>query len=449
MVTPAIRVEGVGKRYQLGATHGGASLLAERLNHAITAPLRALRGTAHSRTKGPRIPSHLQAGDGDDELWALRDISLEVQRGEIVGLVGPNGAGKSTLLKLLSGITPPSEGRITLWGRTATLLEVGTGFHPELTGRENVFINGAILGMRRREIEDRFDEIVAFSGIERFIDTPVKRYSSGMYVRLAFAVAAHLDPEILLVDEVLAVGDADFQRKCLGKMHEASELGRTVVFVSHNMLAVQRLCDRVFVIDAGQIVTEGTPAQAVTAYLSSRVRDQLGGTAVIPDDAERFRGTGEASLRRVTMIDDEGHELSSLKLGQRFRLGLHFEARAQIGDGVVEIGISTPDGQRVATLQSMDRPGAPLTLARGLNEVEVEVGVKLLPGEYILDVGLHHTNGLTMDFVYGGFRFTALNQPMEGEESWPWSEVRGYVRPDSTWSPARPVADELVDAASG
>ncbi len=187
----------------------------------------------------------------------------------------------------------------------------------------------------------------------------------------------------------------------------------------------------------------------MTEYLSSRVHDQLGGTAVIPDDAERFRGTEEAALRRVTMIDDEGHELSSLKLGQRFRLGLHFEARAQIGDGVVEIGLSTPDGQRVATLQSMDRPGAPLTLAPGLNEVEAEVGVKLLPGEYIIDVGLHHTNGVTMDFVNGGFRFTALNQPVEGEASWPWSEVRGYVRPDSNWSPARPVADELVDAASG
>ena len=441
MEAPAIRVEHVGKRYQLGVTHGGGSQLSERLQDILTAPFRAVR---------PRhAPSHLKAPEyADDELWALRDVSLEIAQGEIVGLIGPNGAGKSTLLKLLTGITPPSEGRITLWGRTATLLEVGTGFHPELTGRENVFVNGAILGMRRREIESRFDEIIEFSGIERFIDTPVKRYSSGMYVRLAFAVAAHLDPEILLVDEVLSVGDAEFQRKCLGKMHEASELGRTVVFVSHNMLTVQRLCTRAYVIDHGGIVAQGTAAQAVTEYLNRAGSKQRGGVSVIPADAERLAGTEDAMLRQVTVTDNEGHQISSVRMGQRFRISLLFEAKRDIDEAVVEVGISTADRQRIATMQNLDRTATQMSLTAGLNEVEVEVGITLLPGEYELDAGIAHPNGATADFVIGAFRLTALNVPVRGETDWPWGGVRGYVRPDSNWSEARALSESPPELAA-
>jgi lipopolysaccharide transport system ATP-binding protein len=442
MGTPAIRVEQVGKRYRLGTTHGGTNRLSEHLQGALTAPFRAVRRR--------RAPSHLTtARPQRGELWALRDVSLEIEQGEIVGLIGPNGAGKSTLFKLISGITPPTEGRITIWGRTATLLEVGTGFHPELTGRENIFVNGAILGMRRHEIEQRFDSIVEFSGIERFIDTPVKRYSSGMYVRLAFAVAAHLDPEILLVDEVLAVGDAEFQRKCLGKMHEASEQGRTVVFVSHNMLSVQRLCSRAYVISKGGIVTEGPPGYAVSEYLTLAGTQQTGGTSVIPAEAERLTDvTREALVRRVAMTDNEGHKISTLRLGQPFRVSLLLDAQRDIGDAIVEVGISTPDGQRVATLQSSDRRGSSIDLAAGLNEVEVGVSVTLLPGEYTIDVGVHQLSGLTGDYVVGAFRFSALNVPAEGQEPWPWGEARGYVRPDSSWSEARPVSGQAL-ASSG
>jgi homopolymeric O-antigen transport system ATP-binding protein len=441
MARPAIRVEHVSKRYRLGATHGGGNRLSERLQHSLTAAFRRL-GRSHTT-------SHLKAPTTDaGELWALRDVSLEIARGEVVGLVGPNGAGKSTLLKLLSAITPPTEGRITLTGRTATLLEVGTGFHPELTGRENVFINGAILGMRRREIEERFDEIVEFSGIERFIDTPVKRYSSGMFVRLAFAVAAQLDPEILLVDEVLAVGDAEFQRKCIIKMQEASVRGRTIVFVSHNMLTVQRLCDRAYAIDKGRIVASGTPAEVVTQYLHRAGPEQSDGVAVIPADAARERGTEEAVLRRVAMTDNEGRRLSSVQLGQRFRLSLVFEAQRDLDECVADVGISAPDGQRLATMLNVDHGWRPLSLAEGLNEVEVEVAVTLLPGEYTLDVGIYDVRGVTIDFVPGAFRFTALNVPVEGQESWPWANVWGYVRPDSTWSDARPLTDRPVDLAS-
>jgi lipopolysaccharide transport system ATP-binding protein len=441
-VTPAIRVENVGKSYQLGTTTiPSGNLIAERLQNALVAPFRALRprrGGSHLKAERPH----------GGELWALRNISLEIQRGEVVGLIGANGAGKSTLLKLLSGITPPSEGRITLWGRTATLLEVGTGFHPELTGRENVFVNGAILGMRRREIDERFDEIIEFSGVERFIDTPVKRFSSGMYVRLAFAVAAYLDPEILLVDEVLAVGDAEFQRRCLGKMHEASEQGRTVVFVSHNMPTVQRLCTRAYAIDKGEIIAEGTAAEAVAAYLERARPGQVGGVAVIPPDADRFRGTEEVVLRRIVMSDLQGRPTNGIRIGQPFRLTLGFDAFVSVDEFVIEVGVSTAEGQRVVTAQNIDRAGSPIHFSEGPNEVEVEIAIALLPGEYSIDVAMHHPTGVTTDFVEAALRFTALNQPEGDEEPYPWQTVRGSVRAQSTWSVARPVSEHLLDVTS-
>jgi homopolymeric O-antigen transport system ATP-binding protein len=434
--TPAIRLEHVSKRYRLGSTHASTNRLSERLQHGLAAPWRSLRSQ--------RPPSHLTASHPQGgELWALRDVSLEIEHGEIVGLIGPNGAGKSTLFKLLSEISPPTEGRITIWGRTATLLEVGTGFHPELTGRENIFVNGAILGMRRREIEGHFDEIVEFSGIERFIDTPVKRYSSGMYVRLAFAVAAHLDPEILLVDEVLAVGDAEFQQKCLGRMHEASQLGRTVVFVSHNMQTVQRLCSRAYLIDKGRIVAQGTPAQTVTEYLRRVGPAQKGGAVDIPDDVERY-GTQEGRVRRVRVTDGAGREVNIVRLGQPFRVAVQFEARNQMDEAVVEVGLSTPEGQRVATVQNIDS-GPAVTLPRGMSEIEVEIAMTLLPGEYTLDVGVH-LSAVSADYVAGVFRLTVLNEPAGEETPWPWDEVRGYVRPHATWSEPMPLPGSQAEA---
>ncbi|MBI5136918.1 MAG: ABC transporter ATP-binding protein [Nitrospirae bacterium] len=247
-----IHVEGIGKRYRLGsgARH---DTLRDLIVHRA-------RGVF---TKGAVTPEH---GDAD-HFWALKDVSFDVAEGEVVGIIGRNGAGKSTLLKILSRITPPTEGRIRLKGRVASLLEVGTGFHPELSGRENIFMNGAILGMTRQEIKTKFDEIVAFAEVEKFLDTPVKRYSSGMYVRLAFAVAAHLEPEILVVDEVLAVGDAEFQKKCLGKMGEVAKGGRTVLFVSHNMAAVRQLCGRAIVLRQGGLIGDTDPTAAVELYL--------------------------------------------------------------------------------------------------------------------------------------------------------------------------------------
>jgi len=252
MSKPIIQVEGLSKQYRLGAREEAYSTFRETLTGAIRAPFQRLGRNGNSE---------------DDTIWALKDVGFEVQPGEVVGIIGRNGAGKSTLLKLLSRVTEPTTGSIKLYGRVASLLEVGTGFHPELTGRENIYLNGAILGMARHEIEKKFDEIVAFAEVEKFIDTPVKRYSSGMYLRLAFGVSAHLEPEILVVDEVLAVGDAAFQKKCLGKMGDVAKAGRTVLFVSHNMSAVKTICQRGILLRGGSLEFDGSSADAVDFYL--------------------------------------------------------------------------------------------------------------------------------------------------------------------------------------
>ncbi|MBI5189388.1 MAG: ATP-binding cassette domain-containing protein [Nitrospirae bacterium] len=287
MKKPIIEVEGLSKTYRLGATVGH-----DTLRDAIAAGFGSLFGRGRRRREG-------EAAD----LWALRDVSFEVGEGEVIGVIGRNGAGKSTLLKILSRITDPTSGVARIRGRVASLLEVGTGFHPELTGRENIFLNGAILGMTKAEIKARFDDIVAFAEIDRFLDTPVKRYSSGMYVRLAFAVAAHLEPEVLIVDEVLAVGDASFQKKCLGKMKDVSSGGRTVLFVSHNMSAVQSLCGQAIWLDKGEVRFKGEASLAVSAYL----RQVSGASCSVNwESLEDAPGNGQVRLKGVHIGPDGG-----------------------------------------------------------------------------------------------------------------------------------------------
>jgi lipopolysaccharide transport system ATP-binding protein len=416
----AIRAEGIGKRYELGALQSG--LLSERLGRALR-PARSSASAAERR-----------------EFWALRDVGFEVPAGQVVGLIGHNGAGKSTLLKLLSRITSPTEGHARVYGRVGTLLEVGTGFHPELSGRENVFLNGAVLGMKRREIQEKYDEIVEFAGVDRFLETPVKRYSSGMYVRLAFAVAAHLEPEILLVDEVLAVGDVEFQRKCLGKMRDVASHGRTVLFVSHNLGAIRRLCERALLFEGGRLTADGPPADVISAYMAAALPDQTVGYVDIPDEAPRL-GTAEARLRRVSLTALDGSPLGSLHLDQRFRVGAEFEVLEGIDDVVVELGISSLAGDRVVTVNSIDRERPPVRLDAGRQEISAELDASLLPGEFAIDVAIHRTDGNTIDFVQGALRFTALNAAEHGTDHYPWNVVRGYVRPDAVWSPVRALAE--------
>lgn len=285
-MSTAISIKNVSKKYVIGKQKDGS-----------------LRGTLAGMFSGGKSDS--------EEFWALNDVSFDIQQGDVVGIIGKNGAGKSTLLKILSQITKPTTGSIEINGRVASLLEVGTGFHPELTGRENVYLNGTILGMTRKEVKAKFDEIVAFSGVEKFIDTPVKRYSSGMYVRLAFAVAAHLEPEILIIDEVLAVGDAEFQKKCLGKMKDVAGEGRTVIFVSHNMEAVKSLCERAVFLEHGKVTKDGTPEEVIDFYLQG----QNGNLLSLEYDYENAPGNKDVKMKavRLTPVRDDGKPIITVK----------------------------------------------------------------------------------------------------------------------------------------
>ena len=289
---PIIKVENLSKRYKLGGSQKRNSTLMESVIETARSPLQALKRNF---------------GGNENSFWALKDINFEIMPGEVVGIIGRNGAGKSTLLKILSRITKPTTGKIELYGRIESLLEVGTGFHPELTGRENIFLNGAILGMKRHEIAKKFDEIVAFAEIEKFLDTAVKHYSSGMYVRLAFAVAAHLEPEILIIDEVLAVGDAEFQKKCLGKMDEVSKMGRTVIFVSHQMGSIAQLCQKAIMLDKGQLVMQDK-ANLVIEHYSNQGKSQL--TSYTADISVEHR---EMYVQRAGLLNENGLEQGSFR----------------------------------------------------------------------------------------------------------------------------------------
>jgi len=322
MTDSAISVEGVSKIYRIGLREQVHDSIGRSLLEFVRSPLKNYRKYRSLY----KFSDDVLSGDyaGDDILWALRDISFEVKQGEVVGIIGVNGAGKSTLLKVISRITPPTKGRISIRGRVSSLLEVGTGFHPELTGRENVYLNGTILGMRKLEVDRKFDEIVDFSGVEKFLDTPVKRYSMGMRVRLAFAVAAHLEPEILIIDEVLAVGDAEFQKKCLNKMEDVGNEGRTVLFVSHNMAAVTRLCRRGILLCDGSILDDGDTHAIVSSYLTSG----LGTTAARRwPDREDAPGDDSVLLRALRVVDRQGTVAEGVDIRNSVGLQMEFEVR--------------------------------------------------------------------------------------------------------------------------
>lgn len=320
----AIKAENISKCYRIGLKENMHDSVGAAILGFFRSPFKNFRKLSSLYKFGDALsdPTGMDFPESQDILWALRGVSFEIERGEALGIIGRNGAGKSTLLKILSRITDPTTGRVEIRGRVSSLLEVGTGFHQELTGRENVYLNGTILGMRKREVDAKFDEIVDFSGVERFIDTPVKRYSSGMTVRLAFSVAAHLEPEILIVDEVLAVGDADFQKKCLEKMETVGKQGRTVLFVSHNMPAITRLCQRAVLLDEGKIVQNGQSDQVVSTYLCS----DLGTTAAREwlDPEKAPKGT-YARLSAVRVRNEDGHVNESMDIRKPIKLEMEFE----------------------------------------------------------------------------------------------------------------------------
>lgn len=389
----AIRVERVGKRYRLGERQSYKALrdslaeAARSANHALAAPFR--RSIARSTP-------------AENSTWALRDLSFEVRRGEVLGIIGRNGAGKSTLLKILSRITEPTEGVVDVCGRVGSLLEVGTGFHPELTGRENVYLNGAILGMKRVEIDRKFDEIVAFAEIEKFLDTPVKRYSSGMYMRLAFAVATHLETDILAVDEVLAVGDAQFQKKCFQKMQEIGRGGRTILFVSHNMSAVRHICNRGLVLEHGKPSYLGPINHAVDRYLALGQPEMAPAMVETPSFlVEQLRVTSKVGLVPKTF--------------EPLEVLVTFTPKRDIRDPGLYIGILTLDNQRLAGLDFKDFATVPPLKAGQATTMGFALdSLPLLPGEYLIEVHLKDMAALRVELVPHAFGFSVAEAPVYG-----------------------------------
>ncbi|TNE54343.1 MAG: ABC transporter ATP-binding protein [Bacteroidetes bacterium] len=361
-----IKVEHIGKKFVL--------------RHQNQERYSTLRDSMAQFVRNIKNPKNFSKGS-KEEFWALDDISFDIQQGDRVGIIGRNGAGKSTLLKVLSRIVAPTRGRITIEGRVASLLEVGTGFHPELSGRENIFLNGAILGMSRAEIQSKFDEIVAFAEVERFLDTPVKRYSSGMYVRLAFAVAAHLEPEILIVDEVLAVGDAEFQKKCLGKMKDVAGEGRTVLFVSHNMAAIQNLCDRVIYLKKGKVQEIGATKEVVSSYLRATAETE----SIDLSERQDRSGNGAIRFSAVNLLDQNHKQIAGFQCGSPgiFRITVNHAPGKQIDQLHIALGIDDEYGQRISALNNE----ATNQIFNGLkgNESYIDIvipQIPLSPGNY-------------------------------------------------------------------
>jgi lipopolysaccharide transport system ATP-binding protein len=405
---PAIRVVGLGKRFRLGEARPGYETLRDTIARAFTRPFRAKRRAARESS----------------ELWALRDVSFEVARGEVVGIIGRNGAGKSTLLKILSRITEPTAGEAVISGRVGSLLEVGTGFHPELTGRENIYLNGAILGMRRREIQRKFDEIVAFSEVERFIDTPMKHFSTGMYMRLAFAVAAHLEPEILLVDEVLAVGDAAFQRKCMGKMGEVGREGRTVLFVSHDMAAIAGLTRECLCLEGGRLEAQGSTPEVIRRYLAGSIARR---TSATPDLALYRRGGPSDPEVRISAIwvNAPQAELPTIEMGEDFSIVIQLDLKRAIHGAHVACMLKDVQGRRVTTIFSWDQ-GFFLTAAPGRHLVTLRVrGLPIAPGQYVAEIGINQsTQTIAYDVIldYPLLEIVADRQVLHWRER-PWGSV--------------------------
>lgn len=416
----AILVENLSKCYKIGR-HVRHDTLRDSISHGV-------RNLFTSFGRGPRAD--------EEDFWALRDMNFEVKPGEVTGVIGRNGAGKSTLLKILSRITEPSAGKITLRGRVASLLEVGTGFHPELTGRENIFLNGAILGMGRAEIRKKFDEIVAFAEVERFLDTPVKRYSSGMYVRLAFAVAAHLEPEILIVDEVLAVGDAEFQKKCLGKMREVTTGGgRTVVFVSHNAAAIQNLCSRVIYLKGGTLCAQGETHEILRTYAEDNAHFRQNAEIDLSNVSKRG-GEGGAFITQLRFTDESGQSATHFAFGQPIRLRLAIQAKEPIRNFVVGFSINSTDGQVIACSNHYDTlPVNELPAGRHVFEVLID-NIWLSPDSYTVTVAITRESHLsTYDSIRDAAGFTVeRRKSVSNEQMSKLLDSRpGFMRPPLRW----------------
>ena len=409
MSAPVIQVRNLSKRYRLGSI-GLGSLVddAKRLGRKCGLPL------------PPPDPSK--------EFLALDDVSFSVEEGEVLGIIGPNGAGKSTLLKILSRITEPTSGQATLRGRVASLLEVGTGFHGDMTGRENVYLNGALYGLSRKEIQGTLDSIVDFAQVQEFIDTPVKRYSSGMYVRLAFAVAAHLRPEILIVDEVLAVGDAGFKSKCTQKLKEAAREGRTSLFVSHNHELLQALCPRSILLRQGKLIAAGPTDELLAQYLAKDNRS----ASVDLKDMDCLHSSEEASFESIAINSQREQDGTEFLLGETLTIRLAARLNKELSSGVVSFGIHTPDGRQAAWACSYDDTGRFTTFPKGKNLIQITLPPLLLPGDYYLSVNLCKDNGDALCAIENALAFHVSRLPVDDRPPYNWTKVHApcHARPE-------------------
>ncbi len=427
----AISVENLSKAYRIGQKEEVPDTLLSAVASVAKSPLRNFRRLS-------RLDTFRETGEADDLVWALRDVSFDVKRGEVVGVIGRNGAGKSTLLKILSRITEPTSGRAVIHGRVSSLLEVGTGFHPELTGRENIYMNGTILGMKKREIDAKFDEIVDFSGVEKFLDTPVKRYSSGMKVRLAFSVAAHLEPEILIIDEVLAVGDAEFQSKCLGKMQSVASDGRTVLFVSHNMGAIVDLCTRSILLQDGAITADNVPSDVINDYL---MLAQTQHSVSLTGDAIAREGDGPLRLTAAMTCDDAGKPCRHFRHGDSLNIQFNFRG-PELGTISAGVSIRNHVGVLVLHFSTRDTP-MDLSYDGGRRQCALRVPTLLLnDGTYYISIWLGDKSLQLNDMVANCLAFD-VNDSVSGRHY-----CKGLIRQDVEWSSGFTTAQDTVVAGA-
>ncbi len=399
-----IKVENLSKKYQIGKKQSYPTL----------------------RDQLMILPQRIFRKQKTEEFWALKNVSFEVSRGEVIGIIGKNGAGKSTLLKILSRIVEPTEGKITIRGKVASLLEVGTGFNPELTGRENIYLNGAILGLGRKEIDNKYNDIVEFSGVKKFLYTPVKKYSSGMHVRLAFSVAAHLDPEILLVDEVLAVGDVEFQKKCLGKMNEVAERGRTVIFVSHSLAAVRRLCDKVILLEKGNIENYGRSADVISKYLPTQETDSL------TDLEKRFNPYGNNKIiEEVYYIPDRLRHVNK-SMGSQIKLEVLFKKSAFKKDMVVGLVFKNQNEEIVTGINSLMNKES-VGFSRNIRKAILKINtLQLTPGSYLLSIIVSNKSG-RKDYIERALYLTVIDYDVYGSGYSPAFKGNTFYM-DGIWS---------------
>lgn len=420
----AIKAENISKIYRLGEIGTGT------ISRDIERWFAKIRGKEDPFLKIGESNDRTLKGTSD-VVYSLRDINFEIKAGEAVGIIGRNGAGKSTLLKVLSRVTSPTTGKIKIKGRVTSLLEVGTGFHPELTGKENVYLNGAILGMRKKEIDQKFDQIVDFSGVERYIDTPVKRYSSGMYVRLAFAVAAHLESEILIVDEVLAVGDADFQAKCLGKMRDVSTKdGRTVLFVSHNMASVKLLCQKGILMQNGLIEKDGSVQDVVDYYLNSGEKPTM--IEAIPDEVHMY-AAGNLYFRSIVVKSIHTDNLNAIPFDSPIAIEFDIDVNEYVENFFFDIKIVSREGVELSISQSNWSDLKLFTLDKGKYKFIAEIDNQLQSGFYYITIGAHLSNGATIAYLENIISFEVLSISYESDFDYTQNWKHGYFRPTTKW----------------